>query len=62
MEIINDFNTSVKKALEEIDPDYLKYKGLVICGTHNHPEYQSSIDNQHPFLIKFLNYAKSKIL
>jgi len=34
MEIIGDFNTSVKKALEEIDPTYEKYDGLVICGTH----------------------------
>lgn len=34
MEIVNDFDTSVKKALEEIDPNYLKYKGLIICGSH----------------------------
>lgn len=34
MEILNDFSTSVRKALEEIDPQYEKYDGLVICGTH----------------------------
>ena len=34
MEILNDFSTSVRKALEEIDPEYEKYDGLVICGTH----------------------------
>ena len=34
MEIINDFSTSVKKALEEIDPNYMEYVGLVVCGTH----------------------------
>jgi CTP synthase (UTP-ammonia lyase) len=35
MEILNDFDTSVKKALEEIDPNYMKYNGLVVCGTHS---------------------------
>ena len=34
MEIINDFKTSVVKALAEIDPKWNKYKGLVIAGTH----------------------------
>lgn len=35
MEILNDFNTSVQKALEEINPDYKKLAGLVVCGTHS---------------------------
>lgn len=35
MLILNDFNTSVKKALSEIDSNYESYEGLVICGTHN---------------------------
>lgn len=35
MEILNDFSTSICKALSEIDPNYESYKGLVICGTHN---------------------------
>lgn len=35
MEIIGDFNTSVHRALEEIDPNYDKLVGLVVCGTHS---------------------------
>lgn len=35
MEVLNDFNTSVQKALEEIDPKWRSYPGLIICGTHN---------------------------
>ena len=27
--------------------------------TQSHPEYQSSIDKPHPFLVKFIEYAKS---
>lgn len=34
MKIIGDFQTSVHKALGEIDPNYEAYPGLVICGTH----------------------------
>lgn len=57
MEILNDFDTSVKKALGEIDPNYMKYNGLVICGTHsphNVPELFEKIkwtrENKIPFL------------
>lgn len=35
MQIVNDFQTSVSKALSEIDQDWRKYNGLIICGTHN---------------------------
>lgn len=35
MLILNDFQTTVKKALAEIDPNYDKLPGLVICGTHS---------------------------
>ncbi|MEK7180263.1 MAG: gamma-glutamyl-gamma-aminobutyrate hydrolase family protein [Patescibacteria group bacterium] len=35
MEIIGDFNTSLKKALSEIDNNWENYRGLVVCGTHN---------------------------
>lgn len=35
MQILNDFNTTVRKALSEIDPDWGKYQGLIICGTHS---------------------------
>ena len=34
MQIIGDFQTSVHKALKEIDPNYDKYDALVVCGTH----------------------------
>lgn len=34
MLIANDFNTTVKKALSEIDPNWEQYQGVVICGTH----------------------------
>lgn len=35
MEIINNFQTTVCKALSEIDEDYERYPALVVCGTHN---------------------------
>ena len=35
MNIFNDFNTSVEKALGEIDPNWKDYKGIIICGTHS---------------------------
>ena len=35
MEILGDFTTTMRKALSEIEPNYLKYKGLVICGSHS---------------------------
>lgn len=44
MEILNDFNTSVKKALEEIDPKYMDYPGFVICGTHAPHDVEKLID------------------
>lgn len=57
MEILNDFNTSVKKSLEEIDPNYEKYNGLIICGTHSPHDEEMMIkkikearETQRPFL------------
>lgn len=35
MQILSDFQTTVRKALKEINPNYEKYNGLVVCGTHN---------------------------
>lgn len=35
MEILNDFNVSVKKSLTEIDPKWREYEGLIVCGTHS---------------------------
>ena len=34
MTVLNDFNTSVERALGEIDPKWRDYNGLVVCGTH----------------------------
>ncbi len=44
MQILNDFNTSVRKALEEIDPNWMDYTGLIICGTHTPVYEQDQID------------------
>lgn len=35
MEIYGHFQTNVKRALEEIDPNYMAYNGLIICGSHD---------------------------
>jgi CTP synthase (UTP-ammonia lyase) len=35
MLVLNDFDTSVRKALTEIDPKWESYEGLIICGTHS---------------------------
>jgi CTP synthase (UTP-ammonia lyase) len=35
MEIYGDFQTSVKRALGEIDEKYETLKGMVICGSHH---------------------------
>lgn len=56
MQILNDFNTTVKKALTEIDPNWEMYEGLIICGTHS-PE---KIDpNQQ---IGFIRMAREKYI
>lgn len=34
MQIYSDFTTSVRKAFDEIDPNWESYNGIVICGTH----------------------------
>lgn len=34
MKIFSDFQTSVRKAFDEIDPNWESYNGIVICGTH----------------------------
>lgn len=35
MVILNDFQTSVVKALNEIDPNWRSYNGLIVCGSHS---------------------------
>lgn len=44
MEIYNSFQTSVKKALDEIDPNWPKYRGLIICGTHSPHDTEKMIN------------------
>lgn len=43
MEIVNDFSTSVRKALSEIDPQWETYPGLVVCGTHTPHDVEGMI-------------------
>ena len=43
MNLLNDFSTSVKKALDEIDPQWEKYEGLIICGTHTPKDWETQI-------------------
>lgn len=57
MLVLNDFDTSVRRALNEIDPDWETYPGLIVCGTHNPHEVDSMLDaiktariNRSPFL------------
>jgi len=45
MLILNDFQTTVFKTLLEIDHNYDKYKGLVICGTHNQKDIAMMLEN-----------------
>ena len=35
MIVLNDFDTSVRRALTEIDPKWEEYEGIIICGTHS---------------------------
>ena len=43
MEIIGDFNTSVERALSEIDEDWKQYPGLVVCGSHTPHDIEITI-------------------
>lgn len=53
MELLGDFKTSVKRALEEIDPEWESYEGLVVCGSHA-PDLLE-VDN----LLSRINYARN---
>lgn len=44
MKILNDFSTSVRKALSEIDENYESYPGLVVCGTHSPHDVEEMIE------------------
>lgn len=57
MKILGDFKTTVKKALDEIDPQWQKYNALLICGSHSPhgvdqllEEIQIARENGMPFL------------
>ena len=43
MEVLNDFQTSVSKALSEIDENWKNYHGLTICGTHSPHNWEEQI-------------------
>ena len=44
MQVLGDFNTSVSKALSEIDPKWRDYDGLIVCGTHAPSNVEMQID------------------
>ena len=44
MELLNDFRTSVERALNEIDKNWRDYDGLIICGTHSPHDVEVMID------------------
>lgn len=59
MKIFSDFQTSVRKAFDEIDPNWESYNGIVICGTHTPRaeevdrllgEIKNARDTKTPFL------------
>jgi len=54
MLILNDFTTSVRRALSEIDPNWESYNGLIVAGTHN----QQNVDE----IIEKIKYARDNKL
>lgn len=44
MLVLNDFTTSVERALSEIDPKWRDYDGLIVCGTHTPRNMEYMID------------------
>src|SRR3990167_10728252 len=44
MQELNNFTTSVEKALTEIDPKWKDYRGLIICGTHTPQNTEEMIE------------------
>jgi CTP synthase (UTP-ammonia lyase) len=44
LQLLNDFQTTVRKALDEIDPKWESYPGVVICGTHKPFNVEMLID------------------
>lgn len=44
MQVLNDYQTSVAKALGEIDKKWRDYTGLIVCGTHSPHDVEFLID------------------
>lgn len=44
MKILGEFTTSVEKAFDEIDPNWMDYEGLIVCGTHSPHDWEEIID------------------
>jgi len=44
MRVLNHFNTTVEKALSEIDPNWRNYDGLIVCGTHSPEKWEEMIE------------------
>lgn len=44
MQILGDFQTTVSKALTEIDPRWRDYPGLIVCGSHNPHNIEETIN------------------
>lgn len=44
MKILGEFQTTVQKALDEIDLKWMEYPGLIVCGTHTPEGYEPIID------------------
>jgi CTP synthase len=43
MVLLNDFHTSVRKSLNEIDPKWESYEGLIVCGSHSPQDVEKQI-------------------
>ncbi len=46
MLLLNDFDTSVRRALDEIDPHWEAYEGVIICGSHS----PKDVEKQFPII------------
>lgn len=57
MEFYLDFDTSVQKALKEIDSKFMAYPGFVICGTHEPKDTEKTIE-----LIRQCRLTKTPLL
>lgn len=45
MEILGDFQTSVRKALSELDSNWADLDGLVVCGSHSREGHEKIIES-----------------